>query len=673
MTTLMIRLDYPPPGDHLVVRGFTIQHGDRGWHEDIGPVKEMPRGLPLVATEVSDQRVRLEDVAGAILRSPGSPVMSPSDVGRALWRVINDGAVGTWWTEQIATAQAPVRTILDIQHPDLRSLPWELMTPPVGKPVFRDADNPWVRSKPNWPPLDELAAPVQVLVVVAEEDAEGLRLDDELDAIHRCVREKPGSWHVQVLTAPSSIAVFRQVYEEFDPHVLHVIGHTVQRDGQRVLKMVPADGDPWALTVDDVSELPTPAPRLVVLNCCRTSQAGAMAEPAWGFSEAFLDLGSAAVVTMQGDIPSVASVGFTSRFYRDLVAGRAIDAAAARARLEISDLMRKTHDYRSWALPSLLVTTDPDRVLPVRECLTPAELSIPPFLEVFGKVPGYVDRSVERRTLLRALDAGESRVLVLTGQPKDGRSAVLRSTLLTLRLRGRNTVYVDLDAARRSAQGRKLSWLTVLRLIRDAIWTWVPELDDEPRQRFGHELSYLIGHRDPEPWSATAAADDPGHEFPAEGEDHQEWISKIVVAFRRMLVAVATEHPLLVALDSLSAIHDEDLRDVLAEQLLLPLVTGRSRDGLDADVRCLAAASADELTVLPEAYRRPLEQTRIEIKPFRRAEVPRLVGEYIARHGLDPGKTWRQGVEQTLQANRDEGLKPGQFSDFLTMSAGLLP
>lgn len=671
MTTLMIRLDYPPPGDQLVVRGFTIQYGDHGWHEDTGPVKEIPRGLPLVTTPLGDQR--LEDVARSILDTPGPAVLSPAEVGRALWRVITDGEVGNWWTNQIVGAHKPVRTILDIQHPDLRSLPWELMTPPVGKPVFRDTDNPWVRSKPNWPPLEELAAPVQVLVVVAEEDLEGLKLDDELDAIHRCVREKPGSWHVQVLTAPSNIADFRKVYEAFDPHVLHVIGHSAQRDGQCVLKMVSAGGDPWAFTVDDVAELSTPAPRLVVLNCCRTSDAGARAEPTWGFSEAFLDLGSAAVVTMQGDIPSVASVGFTSRFYRDLVAGRAIDSAAARARLEISDLMSATQDRRSWALPSLLVATDPDRVLPVRECLTPAELSIPPFLEIFGKVPDYVDRSIERRTLLRALDTpGGSRVLVLTGQPKDGRSAVLRSTLLTLTLRGRNTVYVDLDAARQGQQGRKLSWLTVLRLIRDAIWTWIPELGDEPRKRFCHELNYLIGHRDPKPWSPEAARGDPGGDFVPAGEDHWEWISKIVVAFRRMLVAAATERPLLVALDSLSAIHDEDLRDVLAEQLLLPLVTGRSRDGLDADVQCLAAASADELTVLPDEYRRPLEQTKVEIKPFRRAEVRRLVGEYIARHGLDPGETWRQAVEQVLQGNSDEGLKPGQFSEFLTHSAGFL-
>jgi hypothetical protein len=466
----------------------------------------------------------------------------------------------------------------------------------------------------------------------------------------------------------------RQYYSDFEPHILHVIGHSAKLDREDVLQMVPERGARWGLTVKDVAGLPTPAPRLVVLNCCRTSAAGVAAEPTWTFSDAFGKRGSAAVLTMQGDIRSIASITFTSRFYADLVAGQAIDAAAAAARLDISDLMREQQDRRTWAFPSLWVGADPDRVLPVKECLSPAELNSPPYLSAFGGVVGYLDRTEERRTVLRKLDADDSvRLLLLTGQHRDGRSAVLRLAMLTLRMRGRNTVYVDLDDARGGPTEPKLSWLTVLRLIRNAIWEWVPDIHDEPRRRFTHELGYLLDERDPTEWTDGIEEHDDDREFPSEGEHYREWIAKVVVAFRRMLVAAAREHPLLLALDSLSAIHDEDLRDVLAEQLLLPLTTGWSRDGLNADVRCLVATSADELTVIPDDFRRTLQQTNIRIRPFRRDELPGLVGEYIARRDLHPPADWRAHAEGLLRDQVDEVFPPGNLATALLNLESFIP
>jgi hypothetical protein len=305
-------------------------------------------------------------------------------------------------------------------------------------------------------------------------------------------------------------------------------------------------------------------------------------------------------------------------------------------------------------------------VLPVKECLSPAELNSPPYLSVFGGVVGYLDRTDERRSVLRKLDAADgARLLLLTGQHRDGRSAVLRSTMLTLRMRGRNTVYVDLDDARGGPTQPKLSWLTALRLIRNAIWEWVPGVPDEPRRRFTHELGYLLDERDPTEWTDEIEEHDDDREFPSEGERYREWIAKVVVAFRRMLVAAAQKNPLLLALDSLSAIHDEDLRDVLAEQLLLPLTTGWSRDGLNANVRCLVATSADELSVIPDEFRRTLQQTDIRIRPFRREELPQLVGEYIARRNLHPPADWRAHAEGLLRDQGDEVFPPGNLATAL--------
>lgn len=661
MTTLMIRLEHASLGDKLAVRGYEVQHGEDGsWHENAGPAKELELTLPSVPTRLGPQP--LADAARQCLEATSDSALTTA-VGQQLWKLISDGPVGEWWTERIVAAGAsPLRTILDIEPVALRKLPWELMTSAVGAPVFRDQVHPWVRATPSWSPLNVLVAPIQMLVVVGENDSR-LEVEEELDAIHRCVRDKPGSWHVQVITGPT-MSELRQCYNDFDPHILHVIGHSGRPNDQVVLRMVPEGGRPWGLTVEDVLELPTPAPRLVVLNCCRSSEAGASGEPTWTFSDAFLTLGSAAVLTMQGDIRSTASIAFTSSFYAGLVAGKAIDVAAARARMAVNDELRSQQDNRTWAFPSLRVGADPDRVLPVKECLSRAQLNSPPYMAAFGGVVGYLDRTTERRMVLRQLDAQDShRLLLVSGQHRDGRSAVLRSTMLTLRMRGRNTVYVDLDDARGgSPTDPKLSWLTVLRLIRDAIWEWVREIPAEPRRRFTHELGFLIDQRDPPPWSEQIVEHDDEREFPSEGEHYREWIAKIVVAFRRMLVAAASSHPLLLALDSLSAIHDEDLADVLAEQLLLPLTTGLSRDGLDADVRCLVATSADELTVIPDQYRRTLQQTDIRIKPFGREELPRLVREYIARRDLHPPPDWRTQAEGLLRGKGLEAFPPGEVA-----------
>jgi hypothetical protein len=672
MTTLMIRLEHPPPGDRLAIRGFEVERDEDGtWHENARAVKEVARELP----EVETRRLGSLPLAEAVRRAmeAGSDPALAVTVGEQLWKLIFDGPVGAWWTGMIeAAGDVPVRTILDIEPTELRALPWELMSSGRGWRVFRDSKRPWVRAKPGWSPFDVLVAPVQMLVVVGENDP-GLDVEKELDAIHRCVREKPGSWHVQVITGPT-LPELRQCYGDFDPHILHVIGHSGKPDNQVVLRMKPEGQQPWELSVEDVLGLPTPAPRLVVLNCCRTSQAGAAAEPTWTFSDAFLTLGSAAVLTMQGDIRSAASIAFTSRFYTDLVAGKAIDVAAAAARLDVSDLMHNQQDKRTWAFPSLLVGADPDRVLPVEEFLSRAELNTPPYLTAFGGVSTYLDRTNERRMVLRKLDSVDSaRMLLLTGQHKDGRSAVMRSTMLTLRMRGRNVVYVDLDDARGGPTDPKLSWLTVLRLIRDAIWEWVPTIPDEPRRKFTHDLGFLLDQRDPQPYPDDFIEPEDEAEFRSEGENYREWIAKIVVAFRRMLVAAAREHPLLLAVDSLSAIHDEDLRDVLAEQLLLPLTIGWSRDRLDADVRCLVATSADELRMIPEDFRRTLQQTDVRIKPFRREEVPRLVGEYIARRNLHPPEDWRTRAEGLIKDKVDEVFPPGNLAKALRNLEDLIP
>jgi hypothetical protein len=663
MHTLLIRIEHPPTGERLVVRGYHVRHGDLGWYEDFGAEKELPRNLPTVTANGRTQQ--FEDAAREAMLSAGDPLLPTREVGRRLWSLISDGAVGAWWSQQIEDAgDAGARTILDVRPPELKCLPWELMTSDRGGPVFRDDRHPWVRACAPWSTLEELLVPVRMLVVVGDRTSPDLRVDDELDAIHSCVRDVPGSWHVDIVVAPD-LRILRKRYKDVEPHILHVIGHATLRGDRYVLAMTLDERRQWAFAVEDVAELPLPAPRLVVLNCCRTSTAAAPSASAWTFTDAFVNLRSAAVVTMQGDIPSSASIAFTSTFYRELISCEPIDVAAARARLEIETEMREHDDERSWALPSLYVATDPDRVLPVRSRISPAQLEMPPYDSAFSEVPNFLDRSMERRTLLRSLDpephSHARPLLLLAGEQQMGRSAIVRSTFLTLRLRGRNAVYVHLDAAVRD---RKLSWLAVLRIIRDELWEWISTAPREARLRFDHELAYFKEHRDPEPFSPTRYRMDDGAEFPSEGEHYREWIEKTLAAFCRMLVGAARDEPLLLALDSLRAIHGDDVRDVLAEHLLLRIAEGMPREDVHGVVRCLVTGSEDEIGVIPEPTRRRLGPL-LPIEPFDQKDVPQLIREYLARRALAPTERWTQNVEYILTNAPRTAWKPGELSQLL--------
>jgi hypothetical protein len=217
--------------------------------------------------------------------------------------------------------------------------------------------------------------------------------------------------------------------------------------------------------------------------------------------------------------------------------------------------------------------------------------------------------------------------------------------LMTLRLRGRNVVYVDLSEL--AVHNTRASWLTVLRSVRDAIWEWVPELSGEPRARFDHELAYLIRHQDPVPWSPESQLTDPGDEFSSVGDKYAEWIERIFTAFGRMLAAAAVDEPLLVVLDAVGVIEDLDLRTWLSSQLLEP--AGREREPRVHMVVVGAGSDIDRLSVRA----RELAGKPLQINPFRAAELPRLAREFYARLDVPLADAWWPQVSGLLPNARD--------------------
>jgi len=624
MTLLLIRVDHQPGGEHLAIRGLVVDQSDGSWSETSCAERLLSRDEP-VLREARD-----------VVLSTGGPAMAPAAVGRRLWDLVTGGKVGTWWQAEVAAASDTVRTVLDVRAPELRSVPWELMAGVRQAPPFRSDDRPWVRAHTPWQPLAELAVPVRLLVVVGDPAADDLEVEAQLAAIHGALRQVPGHWHVEILLAPS-IRKLRAELKELEPDVLHVVAHGAVKGGEHVLRMMDEKGVPWALEQRDVHELPLPVPRLVILDACRSAGPAAGRDSSSTFADEFLARGCAAVITMQGDIKSVGAVEFSRTLYQELAAGTAVDIAAARGRRAIDDLLRQQNDDRCWALPCLSVATDPDRVLPVRVAQRDEQrLAVPPYSVRFEPIGQCVDRSSERRRLWRLLDPETDPtspgLMIVTGEKGVGKSAVVLSALLTLRLRGRNVVYVDL--AELALQDRRASWLTVLRAMRNGIWDWVPELPAEPRARFDHELAFLVQHQDPVSWSPESQLADQGDEFPSEGDKYAEWIERIFTSFGRMLAAVTADEPLLLVLDAVGVVEDLDLRTWLSRLLFEP--AGREKQprvhlvvvGTGSDVDRLSAAARD------------LAGAPMQVDPFRAAELPRLAREFYARLDVPLADDW---------------------------------
>jgi hypothetical protein len=654
---LLIRVDHPPGGEQLAVRGYRVQACGADWSQEVCCEKLYPREQPILAH------------ARAAVLAVGDPEMSATEVGHSLWDVLLGEEVHEWWRSEVA--QAPpgqlVRTILDVRPPELRSVPWELLIRGNAGPPFRSDRQPWVRAETPWQPLAPLTVPVQVLVVVGDRDSRDLNIDEELAAIHSALRGVPGRWSVELLEAPETLTDLEEAWRDVQPDVLHVISHGTEIGGQPAL-VINGPVGPWPLYPTDVDQLFDPAPRLVILNACRTADAPVGRKASWTFTDAFIEQGSAAVVAMQGDILSEGAVEFSGALYSALADGKAVDVAAALGRRAIDAQLRVRRDDRCWALPCLSVDADPDHVLPIRvEEGDLQRFTRPPYSVHLKRVTGFVNQTKERRRFWRAVDPmpGDAprNLLVVTGEHGLGKSAMVLSALLTLRLRGRNVVYVDLEEASKRL-GKRISWLTVLREVRDALWDdWLPDACQDLRQQFDHRLSFLKRHRDPEPWTPQSTFVDDGEEFPSEGEYYDAWIGKIFSAFLRMLNKAAGQQPLLVVLDSLGEVEPTDVSAWLCPQLLQPV----GAEPRWSNLRFVVIDTEEQLKPLTSEVS-DLAGKWMEMKPFGAGELLRLAREFSARCDISLETSGWDSIHQFVG-----GLgQPVRADEFATVILGMV-
>jgi hypothetical protein len=603
----------------------------------------------------ADDRAMALDQAGIhalLVRSRPLPSLDELQrVGDYLGDLLGYGAVGEKWAELRARypGESPLGTeglgvLLDIDAaaPELRVLPWELAR--IGnRLVFTDPENPCARITQQFnpaPPPEPDWWPLRVTVIVGAEVGDPVvKVEQELENLYAALDKVGPEVEYEVIRQPPRGDFLMRELERQKPHVLHFIGHGESNGSTGVLVMNDDQGR-WDWTADDIANTMPITPRIAALNACRSGdlrpQVGI-----WQVADAFMLRGAYAVLAMQGDIDGGAAATFSRGLYDALLENATLDVAVAKGRQRA---LAAGSDRRDFGLPTLTLSRPPDRVLPPR--LGIGEERLDKVNMLLPRQP-FVDRKVNRRTLLECLDPPGAEGVALTsieGESDVGKTALAMWTLRQLACRGHEVVYVDLAAGYGRHDGAKCSAIDVLRVIRDAVHrVRTPEPGAvRPFDPWTHALNHLCVGK-PVVGAVTAQVRDERMQFNAHPDDLEEIFDR----FRDVLTSLA-EPRLLIALDHTEAVDSEEFRRDVLPKLIEPIVLARpARVGL-----LLAGLGVDDLLVgITPGY-------GVVLRPFKACEMPILVRQYLRYH--DAWSSDREDFAPLID-RWDGSLKPETF------------
>jgi hypothetical protein len=586
-------------------------------------------GRPPASAQITDQ-LDAGLFEGALDRR--TPAETRAKLGRLLFEaVIRDDTARLW--AELAEIRSPVRLRLRLP-PRLRDLPWELITSGNDRLALLRGRTLWRGVPPE--PGDPIEGPLRVLVVICNPADRQVLADEELAGLTGAAAEHPAYAHIEIIDGPGQDELPAEI-DRLRPHVLHFIGHGMPRVPGRAAALAFnwATGDEprgkvWELLSDQIQHLVTGewAPRLVVLNACRT--AADSADQLGGVGEAFLAAGAGAVVAMQADVESPAAAHFAGLLYQGIFAGQDLDRVVAAARTQMA---RTTGETGEWAMPVLSCRIDPADVL--RTCFRrPADevagLAARPEYQMLRN---FLDHTTGRRDAWWAFDPlqGAARSLLVVGgrsgnpYKPTGKTWFTRCCLLTYFLRGYRVTYVDLGKPLARPDGepvRTKNWLHVLRMIREACTA--------PEQAEPLPAAAFAGFE--ELFDRLAGAPDPGGQWWRFDENRPraaEHRDRILDAFRSALVEAATDRPHVIALDNAEQMLPESFDDAIYPGLLRPVAAGRG------GVRMMLVGKADwlaeRLPLRDDAYWAPT----VTIGDFQAAQMMRLARDHCRRRGLD--------------------------------------
>jgi hypothetical protein len=494
--------------------------------------------------------------------------------GRALFTALQEALGPQWDLSDLSTT-----ICLEIADPELAMLPWELM--------FHDnywlaLRNPIVRVKSWKPDFSGPAAcwPLRMAILIGTDDeaigaaGEERRIREELSHVHSL-------FLVRTIRNQDRPAVMDEL-KNWQPHILHFIGHGGQAAGSPSLRIQSPNAWDWT-TVDIASQDVFDAwrPTLVVLNACRSADPNDQTKIS-ALTSAFVQRGCPAVIGMQADIRGVSAGIYAGELYKNLARNKPLDSAlqAARNAVYRSSSMGVSN-VREAAMARLTVSVPPSALFaPVLEVTDELKQKLMK-LHSFKVVSHFVNQ-VERRehmvtSLWPILTSTQRRQLVIVrGDDSTGKTS-LACLLMDLCWRTRHKVrYIDID------DGKPKNWLDVLRLIRGKDPDIVPIRDPLPADKF-HEFHWQINAwlsgKEPAVWDKSAVDDRKlplvvSENIAKEPAAAGEPLGGAFQTFRRALASIATpEQPLIIVLDHLSGLDYSNFW-LLWDGLFQPIANG---------------------------------------------------------------------------------------------------
>ncbi|MEV8437421.1 CHAT domain-containing protein [Actinosynnema sp. NPDC051121] len=507
-------------------------------------------------------------IIGFLHASPESQAFA--DVGLHLGRLLLPPNVREHWSRP-----GVERTFLCLE-PGLRRLPWEAARAPHA--LFIQPGLPFVRVHRRVPGDEPVAdaLPIRVLVVRGDAD-DDIGSRDEIREIKRVVGGAPGRIEAEFLSRPTE-SDLKAAYQRVVPHVLHFIGHGTRKasTGQPALRIAPPGREAWLLTPTYIGDLLSrPAPRLAILNACRSGETA----DAVALTDVFLDSGAAAVVGMQGDIRGTAAALFGGSLYRSLLANEPVDRAVATAREAVYADTGVSDGARDWILPSLTSRVRPDDVLPDLSASGARAVRIEQQFE--KEVGAFVNRVHERHRLLEGVDpaVGEPTepLLLVVGESQVGKTRLLNWLRRRCAVRGRRVKYVDFDRPNPvdllGDRPTRFDFLEVLYTIRDVD----EDLPDLPEgvasafDRFNHDVVHLAeGRLPPDPPVPTP---EPAR-WPRMTGGTSHHVAATFDSFRACLGRAAQPEPLLLVFDHVGNVLDSAFRQQLYDHLIRHVADG---------------------------------------------------------------------------------------------------
>jgi tetratricopeptide (TPR) repeat protein len=330
--------------------------------------------------------------------------------------------------------------------PAALNLPWELL-PVGGRGDPLGCHKQWgvfrTPAKAPSPPPVRRGPPLRILfLAAAPTDQPPLYYEKEEEAILRATATLQGA---RLFTAELG------TYEELDgllqqvkPHIVHLSGHgALDDDGVGRFCFEDEAGRSRRCTAEELARLlcarNVPC---VFLNSCQTSQARAA-----GMCQALTAAGLPLALGWAASVTDERAIAFAETFYRELLAGEPVPAAAALARLRIQgDGLRpkaaggEEEQELTYLLPQLYAARpvetlfDPKQTAEDFQGIETRYERLPG--GIVGLTEGFVGRRREQQQLVPGLRTGDIKFLVLHGMGGQGKSTLATRVVDRLRRSG---------------------------------------------------------------------------------------------------------------------------------------------------------------------------------------------------------------------------------------------